>query len=659
MLLVAGMVSALADSSTVHTITITNTDPAKQHTYEAYQVFAGNLDATEQTLSDITWGAGVNSSTILGALQSSTDAALKAVAGDITEGKDVLGKNLSVDENVFKNALTAADVAKIVSGFGNNSARLSAFAAIVAGNLSNNVAGTSTATASPYSISVTGDGYYFVKDKDGTVTVDGETYTKYILNVVRDVSIEAKDTHTGSDKKIVESSTEVDDNDKAIGDEIVYKATMSPLPDPTKFTKGFKLEMTDTMEAGLTFTELTSIVLSKTGAEDKTLTLGSDYNVYYRAHSDSNWTGDPEAAGTTWTKLTAASLGLTSPADTNATNTATDIRIVFHEPRTLIKGGTADDNLTYVGGTLTVNYKAVLNKYAEIAPGSNDNTNRFVYSNNPNNTYEGDWFKDDDVKGETPDKTVETYTTTIWIKKVDGNNQALEGATFTITSTAFNTTLVTAIEFIKVGEAYPAGAVDDNGDALTGTITTGTYWALNDGTFTTTDPNTLTNKTQYKTPLTDKYAKVKISKLVKTPVSNTYTLVSGADGYIKLEGVKEGEYTITEIKAPDGYNLLPGNKVIDIDWTNIHALKAKATRTTDEQKLVDAGGFHLGTNSSEGVTMDATGAHFDITIENQQGNTLPSTGGIGTTLFYIGGSILVLAAVILLVTKRRMGSSND
>ena len=45
-------------------------------------------------------------------------------------------------------------------------------------------------------------------------------------------------------------------------------------------------------------------------------------------------------------------------------------------------------------------------------------------------------------------------------------------------------------------------------------------------------------------------------------------------------------------------------------------------------------------------------------VENRKGSVLPSTGGIGTTLFYIGGSILVLAAVILLVTKRRM-ANND
>lgn len=43
-------------------------------------------------------------------------------------------------------------------------------------------------------------------------------------------------------------------------------------------------------------------------------------------------------------------------------------------------------------------------------------------------------------------------------------------------------------------------------------------------------------------------------------------------------------------------------------------------------------------------------------ISNKSGMELPSTGGIGTTIFYVIGSLLVVAAVVLLVTKKRMGS---
>ena len=43
-----------------------------------------------------------------------------------------------------------------------------------------------------------------------------------------------------------------------------------------------------------------------------------------------------------------------------------------------------------------------------------------------------------------------------------------------------------------------------------------------------------------------------------------------------------------------------------------------------------------------------------VKIVNQSGTELPSTGGMGTTMFYLIGGIMVLAAVVLLVTRRRM-----
>ena len=47
---------------------------------------------------------------------------------------------------------------------------------------------------------------------------------------------------------------------------------------------------------------------------------------------------------------------------------------------------------------------------------------------------------------------------------------------------------------------------------------------------------------------------------------------------------------------------------------------------------------------------------FEITVDNYSGVELPSTGGIGTRIFYIGGGVLVLAAVVLLITKKRMNN---
>ena len=57
------------------------------------------------------------------------------------------------------------------------------------------------------------------------------------------------------------------------------------------------------------------------------------------------------------------------------------------------------------------------------------------------------------------------------------------------------------------------------------------------------------------------------------------------------------------------------------------------------------------------MTTMALTSHW-VTVTNNSGSQLPETGGIGTTLFYVGGGILVLLAVVLLVTKKRM-SAND
>lgn len=46
-----------------------------------------------------------------------------------------------------------------------------------------------------------------------------------------------------------------------------------------------------------------------------------------------------------------------------------------------------------------------------------------------------------------------------------------------------------------------------------------------------------------------------------------------------------------------------------------------------------------------------------ITVKNQAGTTLPSTGGMGTTLFYVVGGLLMAAAAVLLIAKKRMGKN--
>ena len=579
-----------------HTITIKNTDEQAKHTYEAYQVFDGDLNADESQLSNIKWGSGVNGAGIINDLitaNSDDDSPLKGKFDGIT--------STSKPEDVAKkvSALTAA-------------ADIEAFAAIVGDNLTATVAGTSSQTATDYTISVAKDGYYFIKDQDASVTADGEHYTKYILNVVKDTTINAKDTHTNSDKVIVENNTDVRNNDKAIGDTITYKSTLDKVPDPARYNR-YHLEMNDTMEPGLTFTGITSISLN-----DHPLTFGTDYYYY---------------VGTTKYDTTQY-VAPTDPIDAGAPSAATEIRIVFKDAKKLI----TDNNAA--GKKLIVNYTAVLNKNAEIAPASNDNTSNFEYSNNPNYNYEGDEITSSEPSGETPDRTVETYTTTLELLKTDATTgNPLAGATFEIEGTAFNTTLVTATEFVPI----------ESGE-------TGTHWKLKDGSYTTTDPATVTNTTQYEATGAAGYKKITYTKTVKEPVSAKYTLVSDDNGKIYLEGVKEGTYTIKETVAPNGYNKLDDTTTIIIKWDSLHDV-ANFTSPTDTEKQDANGGFSLGDGTTTGVQMTDHGAKFTVTIENKGGTTLPSTGGIGTTMFYAVGAILVIGAGIVLVTRRRMSAN--
>ncbi|MFR0985846.1 MAG: SpaA isopeptide-forming pilin-related protein [Frisingicoccus sp.] len=96
------------------------------------------------------------------------------------------------------------------------------------------------------------------------------------------------------------------------------------------------------------------------------------------------------------------------------------------------------------------------------------------------------------------------------------------------------------------------------------------------------------------------------------------TFMTVGSGKIVIKGVDLGEYTLTETKAPAGYNKLNGDKAFTVEAGNT---------------LV-------------------------VEIENQSGSVLPSTGGRGTTLFYIIGGVLVIGAGVLLVTKKRMSDKD-
>ncbi len=140
---------------------------------------------------------------------------------------------------------------------------------------------------------------------------------------------------------------------------------------------------------------------------------------------------------------------------------------------------------------------------------------------------------------------------------------------------------------------------------------------------------------------TKKYTKVEVITKENTGAGK-YTAEGFVDenGKITFAGLAEGTYKLTELIAPDGYNILKAPVEVVI------ALVADDAGSYAFQAIVD--GAETPVSETNGV--------LSFNIANSQGVELPETGGIGTTLFYVLGTLLVLGAGILLVAKKRMGN---
>lgn len=133
------------------------------------------------------------------------------------------------------------------------------------------------------------------------------------------------------------------------------------------------------------------------------------------------------------------------------------------------------------------------------------------------------------------------------------------------------------------------------------------------------------------------------------------TAKSDADGRIFFNNLEVGTYTLQETKAPEGYikDSTSHTVVIAAEYNDDTTLK-NYTITIDGKATST---YTATTNAEKVTTYEApAGGNDTFPINNKKGTELPSTGGIGTTLFYIIGAILVLGAGILLVTRRRMNA---
>lgn len=543
-----------------YTITITNDQTG--HTYEAYQIFAGDVsDDTQQEggeegpiLSNITWGENIGNTT--GLIQALIDSDIVAFDG--------LNAATSTAATVAEALEVAADAA--------------AFANLVEPFLTGDPATSGAYNAEAHTYTITGldAGYYLVKDQDGSLQGDPATATEYIVQVLGNVAMAPKDSDVPTvEKKVSEEDYHQDDgygttyNDVAdwdIGDSVPFKLIGS-IPDMTAYDT-YRYIFNDTLSKGLTLQEDTIKVYIAVNKDDEVgdytaLTEGQDYTLTLN----------------------------------NVENGGGSFSIAFDDLKTAPY--IADGTRNYV----IVTYDATLNPNAEIGLDGNPNSVDLQFSNNPNG----------DGLGRTTKDTVIVFTYELDGTKVDGKdeNTKLEGA-----------------EFVLFNGGHTRVAHIENGK-LAGWVALPTGYNSNN------------------------YQQIPYETWKEFEETTSVIMTSIAEGVFGVSGLDDGTYHLMEIKAPNGYNLLEEDVQLVIEATTANGQNWNGVANTALTALT----IKVDQGNAEGGNL-GTGA-VNVTVRNNQGATLPETGGMGTTLFYIIGGLLVVGAGILLVVRIRMRSHNE
>lgn len=231
------------------------------------------------------------------------------------------------------------------------------------------------------------------------------------------------------------------------------------------------------------------------------------------------------------------------------------------------------------GKKITVTYAATLNKDAVVGGAGNVNSATIQYSNNPstNGTGESEPSK---VRIFTYGFTVDKYTG----KNYDDTATRLAGAEFTLAHKGG-----TAISFVKVADSATQNAV-------------------------------------YRVAKADE-------------AGATTTITTPANGKVDFRGLENGEYTLTETKAPAGYNKLASAIGVRVDGQN------DGTDTTNATVTITY-------DNNNGSDYDQTASNGVIPVRNKSGVTLPGTGGMGTIAFTVIG-VLVIALGVAWTLKRK------
>lgn len=231
------------------------------------------------------------------------------------------------------------------------------------------------------------------------------------------------------------------------------------------------------------------------------------------------------------------------------------------------------------GKKITVTYTATLNKDAVVGGAGNVNSATIQYSNNPstNGTGESEPSK---VRVFTYGFTVDKYTG----KNYDDTATRLAGAEFTLAHKGG-----TAISFVKVADSATQNAV-------------------------------------YRVAKADE-------------AGATTTITTPANGKVEFRGLENGEYTLTETKAPAGYNKLASAIGVKVNGQN------NGTDTTNATVTITY-------NNDNGNDYNQTASNGVIPVRNKSGVVLPGTGGMGTIAFTVIG-VLVIALGVAWTLKRK------
>ena len=243
--------------------------------------------------------------------------------------------------------------------------------------------------------------------------------------------------------------------------------------------------------------------------------------------------------------------------------------------------------------TITVTYRAVINPKAVVGTGEN-NTVSLEYNNH--------------AKAAPTTTTTYTYGFKIfkYAKDADGKTTPLSGAEFSLFR--YGTSYVTfdatksASDNAKANAANLISLILEAKDADTG---------------------------------------ANVYRLAQVGEAGAVTTVSTTDsGKIIIRGLDADNYHMIETKAPTNYNL-PKN--------DFEIIVHRADNSTIN------GSYTLAFSGPEATADNDDKAQMDI--ENAKGTLLPSTGGIGTTIFYLIGGIMILGAFVTFIVKRKMSAN--